>query len=326
MAAEHRADAYGDPLDCIVDDKLYLGNLVQANNAALLQIYEITHVIDLALNVEDTAHPGVAYLRVRIEDSPAEPIERAFDACFRFIDEGIAHGRVFVHCMAGVSRSATIVIGYLISRHRMTVDAAHEHVKARRSCISPNAGFRKALIDLHHQVHGAEIPQTVYDLTGELYDDDERTAETAFREYLFDLTAFQEHRREPDVAGITARLTTLPPSLVLKEILSAAILLRFPLSNEIMQATGRFLGHLVGARVLEMALVLPSVRSILDPAQYADLRYSDKRLDEHMATFLCALIEHKLWHPSLTELVSTSKHLEALRKRARLAALLQPLS
>jgi atypical dual specificity phosphatase len=50
-----------------------------------------------------------------------------------FLHKQISRGKkVYVHCNAGVARSATIVICYLIRYHRMAVDEAVAFVKAKR--------------------------------------------------------------------------------------------------------------------------------------------------------------------------------------------------
>jgi len=46
---------------------------------------------------------------------------------------------------AGVSRSAAIVIGFLISKKGFTFQAAYNLVKKARPAINPNEGFRKQL-------------------------------------------------------------------------------------------------------------------------------------------------------------------------------------
>ena len=56
--------------------------------------------------------------RQDVEDYEEEPIEQHFETAFQFIER---HNCVLVHCAAGVSRSPTIVIGYLMSRKGMTL-------------------------------------------------------------------------------------------------------------------------------------------------------------------------------------------------------------
>lgn len=50
-----------------------------------------------------------------------------------------------VHCNAGVSRSVSVVIGYLMKTQGMPFDAAYAHVKSERKAAQPNDGFRKQL-------------------------------------------------------------------------------------------------------------------------------------------------------------------------------------
>jgi len=84
---------------------------------------------------------------VRIEDDKNEDIKSIFDGCHEFIDEHIKVRDVVVHCAAGVSRSATIVISYIMKKCGYTYMEAHDYVRARRSIISPNSGFTMQLID-----------------------------------------------------------------------------------------------------------------------------------------------------------------------------------
>ena len=69
--------------------------------------------------------------------------------CFCLISDSVKNskGRVLVHCQAGISRSATICLAYLISRYRLRLDEAYEYVKKRRSVISPNFNFMGQLLN-----------------------------------------------------------------------------------------------------------------------------------------------------------------------------------
>ena len=52
---------------------------------------------------------------------------------------------VLVHCQFGVSRSASIVLAYLMKYHDFSLTQALDHVRQRRPIIDPNPGFRRQL-------------------------------------------------------------------------------------------------------------------------------------------------------------------------------------
>lgn len=58
-----------------------------------------------------------------------------------FIDKNRKNGNVLVHCMAGVSRSPSMVIAYLMSLPQHSFESAMKLVKSKRPCISPYDGF-----------------------------------------------------------------------------------------------------------------------------------------------------------------------------------------
>ena len=52
----------------------------------------------------------------------------------------------------GISRSASIVIGYLMSRYNVAFRTAYEHVKKIRPQIQPNRYFRQQLIQFENEL------------------------------------------------------------------------------------------------------------------------------------------------------------------------------
>lgn len=60
---------------------------------------------------------------------------------------------VLVHCEAGISRSATTVIAYLVKHHGMSLLEAYQHTKERRRIINPNTGFLNQLRIFAASVH-----------------------------------------------------------------------------------------------------------------------------------------------------------------------------
>jgi protein-tyrosine phosphatase len=60
-----------------------------------------------------------------------------------------------IHCNAGISRSSTIVLAYLLGIHRMKYEDAYTLLKTARSNIRPNDGFVQQLKE-----YAAEITRT----------------------------------------------------------------------------------------------------------------------------------------------------------------------
>ncbi|XP_018654939.1 putative dual specificity protein phosphatase [Schistosoma mansoni] len=64
-----------------------------------------------------------------------------------------AHGRVLIHCSAGISRSPTLAIAYLMYSCRMKMHEAYDVVKSGRNSVAPNFNFLGQLLEFEHQLH-----------------------------------------------------------------------------------------------------------------------------------------------------------------------------
>lgn len=65
------------------------------------------------------------------------------------------NGKVLVHCQAGISRSATICIAYLMATRRLRMEEAYKYVKSRRRIVSPNFSFMGQLLTFENQIFSA---------------------------------------------------------------------------------------------------------------------------------------------------------------------------
>ena len=57
------------------------------------------------------------------------------------------NAKVLVHCQAGISRSPTIVIAYLMKKEKKEFQTVYNEVKAIRPIIEPNFKFYIQLVE-----------------------------------------------------------------------------------------------------------------------------------------------------------------------------------
>ena len=95
--------------------------------------------------------------RISLRDDHIEDIQSHFGFCCEWIDSRIGKGNILVHCAAGISRSATIVIAYLLfkAKGQLTFDEVFGFVRQHRTCITPNPNFRRQLVEWEHFVRQA---------------------------------------------------------------------------------------------------------------------------------------------------------------------------
>ena len=102
----------------------------------------MTHILNLAPDVEPAYPEHFQYKTVPVLDIPETNIISYFPQCFEVLDDAVKSGGcVLVHCKAGVSRAAAVVIGYLIRQNDMDYQQAFDFVKSKRPSIKPNPGF-----------------------------------------------------------------------------------------------------------------------------------------------------------------------------------------
>jgi protein-tyrosine phosphatase len=119
-----------------------LGSYENATNKEVLNRLKISHVLTVAAELDLQNPSDLVWRHIRVNDTTGDDIAQHLSTAFQFIDEAkIAHGRVLVHCAMGISRSSSVVIGYLIKHHEWSYDQAYDFVKVRRSTIKPNAAF-----------------------------------------------------------------------------------------------------------------------------------------------------------------------------------------
>jgi predicted protein tyrosine phosphatase len=129
---------------------LYIGNQRDAASREKLDELGITHVVNvtshLPMHFEEN---GITYKRLPATDSGSQNLKQYFTEAIEFIDSAkTSNGKVLVHCQAGVSRSPTIVIAYLLARSQYkSLTDAFSFVKDRRAIVAPNINFMGQLLE-----------------------------------------------------------------------------------------------------------------------------------------------------------------------------------
>ncbi|XP_035220928.1 dual specificity protein phosphatase MPK-4-like isoform X2 [Stegodyphus dumicola] len=129
-----------------IESRLFLGNLDAAESEETLKCFGITHVLTVYMfPITKPENLEIETLFIDLEDSPDCDILSCFERSNAFIKEGQDKGGCLVHCYGGVSRSATLVVAYLMKKYSIGVDEALQKVKNKRYCACPNAGFLSQL-------------------------------------------------------------------------------------------------------------------------------------------------------------------------------------
>ncbi|XP_073008505.1 dual specificity protein phosphatase PHS1-like isoform X2 [Typha latifolia] len=140
-------------------DHLYIGGALAARSMFTLQHLGINHILCLCSNEigqSDSQYPFLFdYRNFSVSDNDDEDISDLFEEASDFIDyvEYIG-GKVLVHCFEGKSRSATVVLAYLMLRKNFTLLEAWNTLKKVHRRAQPNDGFAKILLNLDKRLHG----------------------------------------------------------------------------------------------------------------------------------------------------------------------------
>ena len=135
-------------------DFLYLGSQDNALCQQSLEKLGITYVLNVSITCPKAEFIMDAnFLRIPINDGHTAKIISYFEVAYKFIEKcRKANKKVLIHCLAGISRSPTLAISYLMKYMRIKSEEAFKFVKDKRSSISPNFNFLGQLNEYEKQL------------------------------------------------------------------------------------------------------------------------------------------------------------------------------
>ena len=131
-----------DPICSDILDWLFLGSRCPAMSRDMLKSNKITHILNCAGTIVDNYFPEeFDYCTLALVDGSCEDITCLFYYVLDLFEQVRSDGkRIYVHCHAGISRSSSFVIAYLMWKNDWKYVKAHEFVKSIRATVNPNSG------------------------------------------------------------------------------------------------------------------------------------------------------------------------------------------
>jgi atypical dual specificity phosphatase len=120
-----------------ITSRIYLGGQINARGWRLMQSWGVQALVNLRVEWDDrwSGIQSPYYLWLPTIDSTNPVLEQLLQGT-AFIHEQVQAGRqVYVHCAAGLGRSPTLVVAYLVARG-FTAEKAVEFILARRPFIA----------------------------------------------------------------------------------------------------------------------------------------------------------------------------------------------
>lgn len=132
-----------------INDFLYLGDYGDLSKCQTLNVDTIVTI----LHFKPTIPPEFNHVYFNAEDDDDFEINKYFDEFIKIVETNEHDSKItFVHCYSGVSRSATLILAYLINKNasknlskRCTVKSVLASLRKKRPCVDPNNGFLSQL-------------------------------------------------------------------------------------------------------------------------------------------------------------------------------------
>ncbi|KAE9554910.1 hypothetical protein FO519_001875 [Halicephalobus sp. NKZ332] len=131
---------------------------VSALNPSNMKAFNISLIINATNEVPNLKMLGdIQRMKLWINDVPEEQelSPQKLDLISDQIHANLQdNSHVLVHCVAGVSRSATVCLAYLTKYHCRSLREAYHLMCSKRPMVRPNIGFWRQLINFEQNIKG----------------------------------------------------------------------------------------------------------------------------------------------------------------------------
>ena len=137
-----------DPMNYIIDN-IYLGDSVAAGDEEYLKQYNITAVVNCAQGIV-SIYQDVKFIELNLYDEFGQDLFPKFEIAYKFIKKN-SQNNILIHCVLGMSRSASLVAFYLMKEKGWDYDTCYAYMKERRPIVDPIPSFADQLRDYYNK-------------------------------------------------------------------------------------------------------------------------------------------------------------------------------
>lgn len=126
-----------------IDEAIFIGDEDSARNPEDLKNMGIQNILIAGSYMQAWHENLFKYKQLQINDTLEENIVKHLDTALDFLMN--TPGNTLVHCGAGVSRSGSIVVAYLMKKYNLSYDDALAKAREKSPKIRPNSSFERQL-------------------------------------------------------------------------------------------------------------------------------------------------------------------------------------
>lgn len=148
-------------------DGVWLGSYDAAR--APLSEFESRNIAFVLTVGDDELEPvhlksGITYCICRCEDEAGTSLLPNFELFHQFIHFAREQNKgVLIHCLAGISRSTTTLVSFMMATDKIDFETAVARVRQHRRFVCPNTGFERQLRAYEHVTVGSEAARDNFD-------------------------------------------------------------------------------------------------------------------------------------------------------------------
>ena len=120
--------------------------MADGKNKLAHSVLKIRAVVNCTMDEEFAIEGEDNQFRVGVDDACNQNIQEYFAGALEFMRKHAKEGNaILVHCMMGMSRSASMVLLYLMHENNQSLKECYDQVKKQRPSINPNPKFLREL-------------------------------------------------------------------------------------------------------------------------------------------------------------------------------------